>query len=143
MIDNQPQEVYFKQIRSYQGFFYSLEDSPFAEVFDTDASAHALADTREEILLYSITQQKQIIGKAEAEIFRLSALREVAAMSDWISVNDLLPGDDGVIVWDGGEVSYAMIAVRDEGGIYWYNNGPFFQGVTHWMPLPKPPLVEQ
>jgi hypothetical protein len=79
MIDKQPQEVFFKQIRPYQGFFYWLENTPLAEVFDTDASAHELADTREELLTHAIQLQKDVIAKAEAEIARLDALREVEA----------------------------------------------------------------
>jgi hypothetical protein len=35
------------------------------------------ADTREELLLHAIQQQKEIIQKAEAEIKRLQGMREV------------------------------------------------------------------
>ena len=76
-------------------------------------------------------------------------LPDVAHVSEWISVEEMLPKttpcnagtaySEAVIVWtDGGK---AMVAVWD--GIdflcaadYWEAWG---ERITHWMPLPKPP----
>ncbi|MBR3753372.1 MAG: DUF551 domain-containing protein [Ruminiclostridium sp.] len=52
-------------------------------------------------------------------------------MSEWISVQERLPGDGaGVLVF------------LDTGAMYisWQWRGKWDEkGVTHWMPLPKPP----
>lgn len=58
-------------------------------------------------------------------------------MSDWISVKERLPDEDGrdCIVWcDNGE---HFIAIMNEGD--WYSDEWCIYGVTHWMPMIEGP----
>lgn len=73
-------------------------------------------------------------------------------MSEWISVKDRLPEQDGkVLCWygfkqDGEELGRMYRGCLD---YYAHDDTPHFQHgltglyVTHWMPLPEPPEVEQ
>ena len=58
-------------------------------------------------------------------------------MSEWISVEDRLPDDDvDVLVWDGTGhgVGYRVDTT-------WFELLPWTKSATHWMLLPKPPLL--
>jgi len=52
------------------------------------------ADTREELLTHAIEQQKEIIQKAEAEIARMDAMREVAGPT-WTPQQTWIGGEGG------------------------------------------------
>ena len=63
-------------------------------------------------------------------------------MSEWISVEDRLPEDEGyVLVTDGDDVYMGF--KDDSWGSYFMNvESPSmicFGDITHWMPLPEPP----
>ena len=63
----------------------------------------------------------------------------------WISVKDDLPKEFGepCIVYDGSSVQYGDYFSNSE----WYTPDCYesdeIRGVTHWMPLPKPPKEEK
>lgn len=65
-------------------------------------------------------------------------------MSEWISVEDRLPenGDDVLCAIDNAWGN-TKVTGRYDGGWYYPSTSLFsssmLQGVTHWMPLPKPP----
>ncbi len=75
-------------------------------------------------------------------------------MSNWISVDDILPksSDDSVLVYfsETGGIETVHIqdyfdditAGLDEGGNQLYTKWYKSQKVTHWMPLPAPPENE-
>ena len=58
-------------------------------------------------------------------------------VSEWISVNDRLPKEHENVLTYGARPSYDVVYVNrlidKENGEWLYD------GVTHWMPLPKPP----
>lgn len=67
-------------------------------------------------------------------------------MSEWISVKDRLPEDNGkyLVCVDGDKINPPYVIT------WWFWNGKFedFQyfpsrHVTHWMPIPEPPEVEE
>lgn len=66
-------------------------------------------------------------------------------MSKWISVDERLPEhkqnimvlNDGVV----GMCSYNMTYFFDN--IYYGNQETFGHNVTHWMPLPEPPKLDE
>lgn len=57
-------------------------------------------------------------------------------MSEWISVDDIMPEDDvDVLITWGGEV---VISYRSH--LIWHRDDyDEWYGVTHWQPLPPPP----
>lgn len=78
-------------------------------------------------------------------------------MNEWISVNDKLPGDAPVLVCFlepsfgsfNKEFGVAYYDSPDnyedpddgQGWLFWLNDRPIVGGgVTHWMPLPEPPV---
>ena len=57
-------------------------------------------------------------------------------MSEWISVEDGLPGRVYVLVWESGCPNVGYLS----GSGKWYvDRDEVTRGVTHWMPLPQPP----
>ena len=61
---------------------------------------------------------------------------------DWISVDDRLPENDALVFFShftGTQVGLD-IAFYDDGQ-WWNNSDRLVLGVTHWMPLPKPPVA--
>ena len=66
--------------------------------------------------------------------------------SEWISVEDRLPGTQKILITDGDVV---MRGYRRPDGTWKYGVGAHetwdrlsLRPVTHWMPLPKPPQEE-
>ena len=65
----------------------------------------------------------------------------------WISVEDKLPenNDDVLLLYDGQYRIGYFCDLGDECENYWYVNNmeidSRYSGITHWMPLPKKPLV--
>jgi len=71
----------------------------------------------------------------------------IGEMTEWISVEDRLPGkyDISLICLDTRYIATAY-RIRDPigGNVYWFypgDNEAIKQEVTHWMPLPDPPEV--
>lgn len=74
---------------------------------------------------------------------------------EWISVEDMLPEieDCGILVYWPGNGSIETVQCEDyfgditngldEAGNQLYTKWYKSQGVTHWMPLPKPPKEER
>ena len=62
-------------------------------------------------------------------------------MSEWISVEDRLPGDSQTVlaVNSAGVIMLAFIHLPSK---TWFRTYAGQQHVTHWMPLPKPPEGE-
>lgn len=63
---------------------------------------------------------------------------------EWISVEDELPDDAYPVLvyiklWEG---QYDILMGYFDGGWYSMNDNMIFSGVTHWMPLPDPPEVD-
>ena len=60
----------------------------------------------------------------------------------WVSVKEHFPFDDTEVLTYGQDKWYgAYCAAYYDGRCYrWHDGGPIKQGVTHWMPLPLPPL---
>ena len=67
---------------------------------------------------------------------------------EWIAVKDKLPIDDnGKLVADDGSMRWGNLSSY---GLGWYNSRnkcwvtlPVSFYVTHWMPLPEPPEIEE
>jgi hypothetical protein len=59
----------------------------------------------------------------------------------WISVTERLPeSGEMVMVWDYGEHLMAWLNFTSNGTAYFSAQGRSNFEVTHWMPLPAPPL---
>ena len=69
-------------------------------------------------------------------------IAELEAERRWIPVSERLPEGDAVLVYrERGKSNIDIDWTFIEGGReYWYNSG--LDNVTHWMPLPEPPEVE-
>jgi hypothetical protein len=72
-----------------------------------------------------------------------------SAADQWISVEDRLPQEnESVLVWMVDDNSAIGGERREYADVWEYWPGrPYFQlnqgsGVTHWMPLPKPPIAD-
>lgn len=71
---------------------------------------------------------------------------------EWISVDERLPEDNGdelIVCTEDGFVGAARFTAVIEEGFCWMENegsdfydGDLIEGVTHWMPLPKPPKMK-
>lgn len=71
-------------------------------------------------------------------------------MTEWISVEDSLPKHDVIIGWV--RLSTDYWAARDgfinpiltpNGYTFWMNEHHIALPVTHWMPLPDPPVISK
>jgi hypothetical protein len=66
--------------------------------------------------------------------------------AQWITVSERLPedGQSAVVYVPGWEDLYLLNRIAwidfDETPPQWISNGNLLDGVTHWMPLPEPPL---
>ena len=61
-------------------------------------------------------------------------------MSEWISVEDRLPGHDGmVLMWGTHTITHIGFYSEVTGKWFDSEDGEWLAGVTHWMPLPEPP----
>ena len=64
-------------------------------------------------------------------------------MSEWISVEDRLPGYDAAsLVWDeNAKVWAARYSIQNECFVCYvgFNTLLLKDGITHWQPLPDPP----
>ena len=61
---------------------------------------------------------------------------------EWISVKDRLPEDDKmVLVWAVTKAGRGNVNRAYHDKTCWHGSGSM-AGVTHWMPLPKPPREE-
>jgi hypothetical protein len=66
-------------------------------------------------------------------------------MSEWVSVDDRLPDDiQNVLVTNGLEVTFGWWRpIRYEWCVSIFDGGDVVDDtVTHWMPLPQPPEVD-
>jgi hypothetical protein len=91
---------YLKRTMGYGFMFKTLpdegEDSLIRCKRSPDGSEFTVADTREELLLHAIEQQKQIIEKAQAEIDRLEGMREVPLVEQsWTPQQTWIGGEGG------------------------------------------------
>jgi hypothetical protein len=63
-------------------------------------------------------------------------------MSEWISVKYRLPDEsDVVLVYGENACDWVHEVALWEGGS-WVDRGEALDGVSHWMPLPEPPVPE-
>ena len=65
-------------------------------------------------------------------------------MTEWISVKDRLPKSYTALLLYGRLNPYSAMYTQYVGfwdGEKWISDGKEIDGVTHWMPLPKPPEV--
>ena len=76
-----------------------------------------------------------------AEIDRLNArIAELEAAQRWIPVSERLPvGGKVLVLWKDRTIHLDWTFI-DGGRYYWWNSG---DNVTHWMPLPQPPEVQE
>ena len=67
-------------------------------------------------------------------------------MSKWISVKDKLPEDRKWVMYVDPELTYSngriqlCFGMYFEDEEYWESDGLISKKVTHWQPLPKPPI---
>lgn len=114
----------------------------------TGTTRSALLDSVE-IGLNSIKDSPALVLDAsviEANTITANRLPEVTWLHHWISVEDELPstetGSDPVLFYS----PDLRNMVPMTSGIYrygkWHSGGMTFSNVTHWMPLPPPPMKE-
>ena len=94
---------------------------------------------------------RPIEDELHARIARLEAAltnaRELVGMTpppafpEWIPVGDRLPFGGKVLVLWKDRTIHLDWTFLDGGGYYWWNSGQ--SNVTHWMPLPQPPEVQE
>lgn len=64
-------------------------------------------------------------------------------MTPWISVNDSVPDDEQTVLIfipdSPGDEETVWLGYRDAG--VWYQFDAWEIQVTHWMPLPEPPVI--
>lgn len=60
-------------------------------------------------------------------------------MSEWISVKEQLPEEGTEALVHNGNLGIAWYKQRYRAGTWWDGEGNW-TNVTHWMPLPAPPL---
>lgn len=79
----------------------------------------------------------------EKEVLRMIDEQETILVKPpkWISVKDRLP-EKGTDVIANSKICGVTPAFYDNDGTYYDLNGDGVRGVTHWMPLPEPPEVE-
>ena len=66
-------------------------------------------------------------------------------MTDWISVDDKLPESGKWYLCASKGSRHVEIVFFDgvnDSGIHWLQNGDYLERVTHWQPLPEPPIKE-
>jgi hypothetical protein len=56
---------------------------------------------------------------------------------EWISVEDRLPENERVLVY----IPQRDFLIADcVNGVWWEDQLGYVTGITHWMPLPEPPI---
>lgn len=106
----------------------------------------------EQMLLHDYWDENQnaATGKVCTAVRELLKLRSLLAASKWQPIESAPRDGRGIIGWmspwaDGGEVHWG--GLEDDGGWYLAGNdptdswGPGALPVTHWQPLPSPPLA--
>lgn len=67
-------------------------------------------------------------------------IEKLKAASRWIPVEERLPGEgDCVLVYNGSDVELGLYEPDTCFCHFWDGTKDMIYGVTHWMPLPKPP----
>lgn len=94
-------------------------------------------------VLSSVEVNKRIEPLSDA-IFRLKRTPTINSY-EWISVEDRLPEDNtDVLVYRGSLISvYTYIGHNEWEDDYGYWSRTDDENITHWMPLPQPPVKEK
>ena len=71
------------------------------------------------------------------------------AASEWISIDDRYPAEGSWVICATNDCHKFRISAelfydgKNEFGHHWLRNGDWNPNVTHWMPLPQPPEIEE
>jgi len=79
-----------------------------------------------------------LLGLIEANESRIA---ELEAERRWIPVSERLPLGETVLALWKDKTIHLDWTFMDGGSCYWWNSGQ--ANVTHWMPLPTPPEVQE
>ena len=91
----------------------------------------------------SLEQYKDANRNELWEILQIQVERIEELENQWISVDDEMPSAEHAMVivdFYGGNVG---VGYPNKGKILDEPMGMLFNGVTHWMPLPKPPKEQE
>lgn len=89
------------------------------------------------LLEETLRQQREITLKA------ITKLSQLSSKNGWLTCNDTMPPDgEYILIFDGRKVLQAIYYKSING--YWISGDLFIEGkdITHWMPLPDPPVKE-
>ena len=90
------------------------------------------------------TTQAEIIKRNEKRIDELeSQLEQIAKEHEWVSVEERLPKRDRAVILYGDDIIETGYCALDT-DIFYSDSGDLkHSDVTHWMPLPPPPIKEK
>jgi hypothetical protein len=118
-----------------------IEDALNARIAELEAENAGL---KERVAMLDVTAVFKSLGEMGyiEQTNKLHArIAELEAAQRWIPVSERLPFGEKVLVLWKDRTIHLDWTFLDGGGYYWWNSGQ--SNVTHWMPLPQPPEVQE
>lgn len=148
MLENRIEEDDYESLwrAPMQGVYIFQKEQEIKETLEGWIAEQCFAVGVDPDALYQTAKLNAQLQSEIEELRHLLALRSTG--SEWISVKDRLPdGECFAGNFKRGSYGYGEIIVGyisgGEGCFVAENEGEILCGVTHWMPLPEPPEVEE